>query len=77
MPCKRRKLPKKNRAATQIKKLPKEECANLYKECLLFFEDCRVEKGGRCWYFENAILPLHSDLVDEYKKLHREEKESV
>ncbi len=42
-------------------------CANFdyHYDCCLFRDECLVQKGQRCEYFERAVLPTISDNTDD------------
>ena len=69
-----KKLPPTERLETQLKRLPKRECA-YWGDSGLCAKGCLVEEDARCGYFERAVLPRFPDLRREYGKkkgrLHR------
>jgi hypothetical protein len=58
----------------EIKRLASSECCNFFKElnkrhnfCVLQDDTCKFFKGETtCKYFEQAVLPDHEELQDDY-----------
>ena len=49
------------------KKVRNPGCANFdyHYDCCLFRDECLVQKGQRCEYFERAVLPTITDNTED------------
>ena len=61
------KTMKKEHIETDDTKKRNPGCANFdyHYNCCLFRDECLVQKGQRCEYFERAVLPTISDNTED------------